>query len=225
MNYVVDQHVPTKLLTFLVKIGIEHKWQFLIVMNIFLLIIGMLMEGFSAILVAVPLIVPFVADLGNRHPDEKMSPFQLAMIFLLNLEIAYCMPPLGLNLFLSSFRFNRHVSSLYRVVMPFVGILTLGLIFVSYVPWFSNVAIRPDVVAAHLKAEKEHLPPRDAWMMECVQEDPTNPMPCSPEDRARFPGGQMPVAPVPSGGGETPEVPAPAATECNPDFEDCTGKK
>ena len=53
----------------------------------------MLMEGFSAILVAVPLILPFVADLGTRHPDEKMSPFQLAMIFLLNLEIAYCMPP------------------------------------------------------------------------------------------------------------------------------------
>jgi tripartite ATP-independent transporter DctM subunit len=225
MNYVVDQHVPTKLLTFLVKVGIEHKWQFLIVMNIFLLIVGMLMEGFSAILVAVPLIVPFVADLGNRHPDEKMSPFQLAMIFLLNLEIAYCMPPLGLNLFLSSFRFNRRVSDLYRVVMPFVGILTLGLICVSYVPWFSNVAVRPDVLAAHLKAEKEHLPPRDAWMMECVQEDPTNPMPCSAEDRAKFPGGQMPVEPVPSGAGENPEVPAPAATECNPDFEDCTGKK
>ncbi len=88
----------------------------------------MLMEGFSAILVAVPLIVPFVADLGNRHPDEKMSPFQLAMIFLLNLEIAYCMPPLGLNLFISSFRFNRPVSSLYRVVMPFVGILLVGLV-------------------------------------------------------------------------------------------------
>ena len=107
-------------------VGIEHKWQFLIVMNMFLLVLGMLMEGFSAILVAVPLILPFVADLGMRHPDEKMSPFQLAMIFLLNLEIAYCMPPLGLNLFIASFRFNRPVSSLYRVVLPFVGILAFG---------------------------------------------------------------------------------------------------
>jgi tripartite ATP-independent transporter DctM subunit len=226
MNYVVDQHVPTKLLQFMIKIGIEHRWEFLIVLNIFLLLLGMLMEGFSAILVAVPLIVPFVADLGNRHPDEKMSPFQLAMIFLLNLEIAYCMPPLGLNLFLSSFRFNRAVSSLYRVVMPFVGILTIGLVLISYVPWFSNVAIEPDVAAARAKALKENQPPRDAWMMECVQEDPTNPQPCSPEDRAKYPGGQMPAPPVPAGGAPDENTPAPDMG-CNPDFEDCSdaGKK
>src|SRR5580704_5497486 len=152
MNYVVDQHVPTKVLEFMVRIGIEHKWQFLIVMNLFLLMLGMLMEGFSAILVSVPLIVPFVADLGMRHPAEKMSPFQLAMIFLLNLEIAYCMPPLGLNLFLSSFRFNRPVSSLYKVVMPFAGILIAGLVMVSYVPWFSNVAVAGDLAATRAKA-------------------------------------------------------------------------
>jgi tripartite ATP-independent transporter DctM subunit len=226
MNYVVDQHVPTKVLTFMVGIGIEHKWQFLIVMNVFLLLVGMLMEGFSAIIVAVPLIVPFVADLGNRHPDEKMSPFQLAMIFLLNLEIAYCLPPLGLNLFLSSFRFNRRVSSLYRIVMPFVGILVGGLVVISYVPWFSNTAIAADVKAAKVKAAKDGVPPRDAWMMECVQEDPTNPQPCSPEDRAQFPGGQL-VAPAPSGAAtqaapdeEQPIVMPDAG--CNPDFEDCT---
>ncbi len=225
MNYVVDQHVPTTVLGFLLKIGIEHKWQFLIVMNLFLLMLGMLMEGFSAILVAVPLIVPFVADLGMRHPDEKMSPFQLAMIFLLNLEIAYCMPPLGLNLFISSFRFNRPISSLYRVVMPFVGILGIGLLLVSYVPWYSNVAVAGDVAAAHAKAEKEGAPPRDAWMMQCVQEDPTNPQPCSAEDRAKYPNGQMPA---PAGG-------APGTTTddsvdnsdidagCNPDFGPCPG--
>jgi C4-dicarboxylate transporter DctM subunit len=223
MNYVVDQHVPTTVLQFMVKIGIEHKWQFLVVMNLFLLMLGMLMEGFSAILVAVPLIVPFVADLGTRHPLEKMSPFQLAMIFLLNLEIAYCMPPLGLNLFIASFRFNRPIASLYKVVMPFVGILGLGLVLVSYVPWFSDVAVAKDIAAAHAKAEKEGAPPRDAWMAECVQEDPTNPQPCSPEDRAKYPGGQMPT---PAGG-------APGATtddtqdqgdidaDCNPDFGPC----
>jgi C4-dicarboxylate transporter, DctM subunit len=228
MNYVVDQHVPTKVLGFMLKIGIEHKWQFLIVMNVFLLVLGMLMEGFSAILVAVPLILPFVADLGNRHPDEKMSPFQLAMIFLLNLEIAYCMPPLGLNLFISSFRFNRPVSSLYKVVLPFVGILVIALGMVSYIPVISNVAIAGDVAAARAKAQKEGLPPRDAWMMECVQEDPTNPQPCSPEDRKNFPGGQAPAAPVPSGaGGTEEEATPPPDTGCNPDFEDCTdaGKK
>jgi C4-dicarboxylate transporter DctM subunit len=230
MNYVVDQHVPTKVLAFLLTVGIEHKWQFLVVMNLFLLVLGMLMEGFSAIFVAVPLIVPIVADLGNRHPDEKMSPFQLAMIFLLNLEIAYCMPPLGLNLFISSFRFNRTVTSLYKLVMPFVGILAVGLVLVSYVPWFSNVAVAKDIAAAHAKAMRDGLPPRDAWMMECVQEDSTNPQPCSLEDRTKYPGGQMPTAPVPSGAQAAPEEENPdlgVDAGCNPDFEDCSdaGKK
>jgi C4-dicarboxylate transporter DctM subunit len=230
MNYVVDQHVPTKVLAFLLTVGIEHKWQFLVVMNLFLLVLGMLMEGFSAIFVAVPLIVPIVADLGNRHPDEKMSPFQLAMIFLLNLEIAYCMPPLGLNLFISSFRFNRTVTSLYKLVMPFVGILAVGLFLVSYVPWFSNVAVAKDIAAAHAKAMRDGLPPRDAWMMECVQEDSTNPQPCSLEDRTKYPGGQMPTAPVPSGAQAAPEEENPdlgIGPGCNPDFEDCSdaGKK
>jgi tripartite ATP-independent transporter DctM subunit len=228
MNYVVDQHVPTKVLQFMVKIGIEHKWQFLIVMNVFLLMLGMLMEGFSAILVSVPLIVPFVADLGMRHPDEKMSPFQLAMIFLLNLEIAYCMPPLGLNLFISSFRFNRPIASLYKVVLPFVGILGIGLLLVSYVPWYSNVAVAADVAAAHAKAVKEGAPPRDAWMMQCVQEDPTNPQPCTAEDREKYPNGQMPAPAT----GAPPGTPTDDTLDnsdfdagCNPDFGPCDGGK
>jgi C4-dicarboxylate transporter DctM subunit len=228
MNYVVDQHVPTKVLQFMVKIGIEHKWQFLIVMNVFLLMLGMLMEGFSAILVSVPLIVPFVADLGMRHPDEKMSPFQLAMIFLLNLEIAYCMPPLGLNLFISSFRFNRPIASLYKVVLPFVGILGIGLLLVSYVPWYSNVAVAADVAAAHAKAVKEGAPPRDAWMMQCVQEDPTNPQPCTAEDREKYPNGQMPAPAT----GAAPGTPTDDTLDnsdfdagCNPDFGPCDGGK
>jgi C4-dicarboxylate transporter, DctM subunit len=227
MNYVVDQHVPTKVLGFMLQIGIEHKWQFLIVMNLFLLMLGMLMEGFSAILVAVPLIVPFVADLGMRHPDEKMSPFQLAMIFLLNLEIAYCMPPLGLNLFISSFRFNRPISSLYKVVLPFIGILGIGLLLVSYVPWYSNVAVAGDVAAAHAKAEKEGAPPRDAWMMECVQEDPTNPQPCSAEDRAKYPGGQMPTPAGAASGAPADDTLENADVDagCNPDFGPCPPTK
>ncbi len=186
MNYVVDQHVPGKVLAFLIGIGIEHRWQFLIAMNAFLLLLGMLMEGFSAVLVGIPLVLPFVADLGTRHPDEAMSPFQVAMIFLLNLEIAYCMPPLGLNLFLSSSRFNLPVSRLYRAVLPFVAVLGVGLVVVSYVPWFSNVAVAGDIAATRARAAAEHVPPRDAWMMECVQQDPTDPQPCSPAERASY---------------------------------------
>jgi tripartite ATP-independent transporter DctM subunit len=227
MNYVVDQRVPSKVLEFMLAMGIEHKWQFLLVMNVFLLLLGMLMEGFSAILVAVPLILPFVADLGNRHIDEKMSPFQLAMIFLLNLELAYCMPPLGLNLFIASFRFNRPVSGLYRLVLPFVGILAVGLLLVSYVPVISNVAVAGDLTAIRQKAMKENQPPRDAWMMECVQVDPTSPQPCSAEDRERYPGGQQAT---PGGSGDSnpsDDLAAvlPADAGCNPDFEDCTPTK
>jgi C4-dicarboxylate transporter DctM subunit len=226
MNYVVDQHVPMKVLDFMTGVGIKHMWQFLLVMNVFLLVLGMLMEGFSAILVAVPLILPFVAKIGSANPGEKMSPFQLAMIFLLNLEIAYCMPPLGLNLFISSFRFNRPVASLYRVVMPFVGILAVGLVVVSYVPWFSNVAVAGDVVAARVKAEKDGVAPRDAWMMECVQEDPSNPQPCSVADMAKYPGGQLPEPATPAGSAQPEDNPdlVPDAG-CNPDFGDCPEPK
>ncbi|MFO0723337.1 MAG: TRAP transporter large permease [Myxococcota bacterium] len=227
MNYVVDQRIPTDILNFMLEIGIEHRWQFLIVMNIFLLILGMIMEGFSAIFVAVPLILPFVADLGMRHPDEKMSPFQLGMIFILNLELAYCLPPLGLNLFISSFRFNRPVASLYRVVLPFAAVLAAALVLVSYVPWFSNVAVASDIQAIRDQAAKDGLPPRDAWMLECVQSDPNDPQPCSAEDRAKYgPGAQPDQNPVlaPSPGGESPAPSAAPDDDCNPDFEVCPRK-
>ena len=220
MNYVVDQHVPTKVLAFLIAVGIEHQWQFLIVMNVFLLLLGMLMEGFSAIFVAVPLLLPFVADLGARHPDEKMSPLQLGMIFLLNLEIAFCMPPLGLNLFLASFRFNRPVSSLYKAVLPFVGVLGIGLVIVSAVPSCSTMAVAKDMSALRSRAMADGLPPRDAWMMECVQADPANPEPCSRADMARYPGGAL-AAPAPGDavpGEDTADV---IDAGCNPDFGDC----
>jgi C4-dicarboxylate transporter DctM subunit len=220
MNYVVDQHVPTKVLGFLIAIGIEHQWQFLIVMNVFLLLLGMLMEGFSAIFVAVPLILPFVADLGARHPDEKMSPLQLGMIFLLNLEIAFCMPPLGLNLFLSGFRFNRPVSSLYSAVLPFVGVLCVGLLIVSAVPSCSTMAVAKDLRAIRAKADADNLPPRDLWMMECVQADSANPQPCSPADVAKYPGGAMAASAQGAAllGDDTADL---VDAGCNPDFGDC----
>jgi hypothetical protein len=211
---VVDQRIPTAILEMMLGIGIEHRWQFLIVMNVFLLILGMIMEGFSAIFVAVPLILPFVAELGMRDPNEAMSPFQLGMIFILNLELAYCMPPLGLNLFIASFRFERPVASLYRVVLPFAGIIGIALIMVSYIPWLSDVAIRQDIVELKAQAAKDGLPPRDAWMLECVQADPNDPQPCTQEERDKF--GSKPEAPK-----LEPTDSATTATDCNPDFGPC----
>lgn len=185
INYVIQEAIPAHVLGFMLELGLTETWQFLIVMNIFLLVLGMLMDGFSAILVAVPLILPFAARF-------TLGPFHLAMIFLLNLEIAYCCPPLGLNLFISSFRFNRPVVSLYKVVLPFAGILTVALLLVSYMPILSDITIRGDISAARAQAEKNHVPPREAWLMECVQEDTTNPQPCSEADKKRWPKGQEP---------------------------------
>ena len=213
MNFVVDQRIPTRLLELMLAAGIERRFEFLIVLNVFLLVLGMIMEGFSAIFVAVPLVLPFVADLGMRLPDEAMSPFQLGMIFILNLELAYCMPPLGLNLFIASSRFNRPVSSLYRVVLPFAGVLFLALVAISYLPWISNVAVRGDIARLRAKAARDGLPPRDAWMLECVQGDPNDPKPCSREDRARW--SEQPREPSPRAAAPPP------SDDCNPDFGVC----
>ncbi|HEX4445140.1 MAG TPA: TRAP transporter large permease subunit, partial [Polyangiaceae bacterium] len=168
-------------------------------------------------------LLPFVADLGARHPDEKMSPLQLGMIFLLNLEIAFCLPPLGLNLFLASFRFNRPVSSLYGAVLPFAGILGVGLVIVSAVPSCSTMAVAKDLAALRSRAAGDNLPPRDAWMMECVQADSANPQPCSRADMAKYPGGAL-AASTPTGNAaaqDTADDPDAVDAGCNPDFGDC----
>jgi TRAP-type C4-dicarboxylate transport system permease large subunit len=111
VNYVVQEQLPDKVLEAMLKIGLDKTWQFLIVMNVFLLVLGMVMDGISAILVAVPLVLPFASYFG-------LGPFHVAIMFVLNLELAFSCPPLGLNIFISSFRFNRPVVSLYRIVLP-----------------------------------------------------------------------------------------------------------
>ncbi|MFZ5441798.1 MAG: TRAP transporter large permease [Myxococcota bacterium] len=179
MNFVIDRQVPARVLEVLLGLGLSERWQFLVVLNVFLLIIGMVMDGFSALLVAVPLVLPLAARFG-------LHPFHLAMMVLLNLELAFCMPPLGLNLFISSFRFERPVVSLYRSVLPFVALLTLSLGLVMAVPWLSTVLVQPDIDAARAKAEQLGEPPREAWNLECVQEDALNPKPCSEADRVKY---------------------------------------
>jgi hypothetical protein len=206
INYVIQQRIPTHVLDSMLQLGLTETWQFLIVMNVFLLVLGMLMDGFSAILVAVPLILPFAARF-------TLGPFHLAMIFLLNLEIAYCCPPLGLNLFIASFRFSRPVVSLYRVVLPFAAILTSALILVSYVPAISNVFVAGDLAAARAKSDALGVPPREAWLLECVQEDRSNPQPCTPADRAKWPHGEAPAPAVAEKPAAAPTTPAAAAAE------------
>ncbi len=192
INYVVTERIPEAVLHFMTGLGLTQTWQFLITLNVFLLIIGMLMEGFSAILVAVPLVLPFASRF-------HLNPFHLAIMFLLNLEIAYCLPPLGLNLFISSFRFNRPVTTLYRQVLPFVAILGLGLVAVMYVPKISTIMIDPEIRAARA-ATPAGQAPRDAWLLECVQLDRNNPLPCTPEDIEKYGAdGQKVAGAAPSG--------------------------
>ncbi len=208
INYVGDEHLPNKVLDAMLKIGFDKTWQFLIVMNIFLLILGMIMDGFSAILVAVPLVLPFAAYFG-------LGPFHVAIMFVLNLELAFSCPPLGLNLFIASFRFNRPVISLYRIAMPFVGILALALLVVTYVPRISSQLVLDDIQHWRDQAAKEHRVPSEAWFLECVQLDRNNPQPCSDEDKKKYPKGQMPeTAPQP----DTVVDAGPPTT--NPDDDD-----
>jgi tripartite ATP-independent transporter DctM subunit len=128
MNYLIDQQVPQRLFE-MVQQQISSKVMFLLILNAFLIVIGMMMEIFSAIVV-VPLIVPVAKQYG-------IDPVHLGALFLLNLEIGYMTPPMGLNLFLSSSRFNKPLTQLYSATMPFWFLLIISLLVVTYVPQVS----------------------------------------------------------------------------------------
>ncbi|MFZ8933562.1 MAG: TRAP transporter large permease [Bacteriovoracaceae bacterium] len=133
-NYLVDEEIPMKILA-LMKEFLTNKYSFLLFLNIFLLIVGSLMDIFSAIIVVVPLIVPIATEFG-------VHPVHLAIIFLTNLEIGYITPPVGINLFISSFRFKRPVTELYKASFPFLLLLVLALIVITYVPELSLMWVK-----------------------------------------------------------------------------------
>lgn len=124
-NYIVDAEIPSIIFNFLSKY-ITSKFLFLIILNIVILMINMI-EIFSAIIIVVPIIIPIAVNYG-------IDPIHLAIIFLINLELGYMTPPFGLNLFLSSLRFEKPLTDIYRVVIPFWILMFLMLILVSYFP-------------------------------------------------------------------------------------------
>ena len=124
-NYMIDAQLPDKIFAFLHSF-IENKIFFLIILNIFLLAINMI-EIFSAIVIVVPIIVPIALQYG-------VDPIHLGIIFLVNLEIGYMTPPLGLNLFLSSSRFNKKVTTIYKAAWIFWLIQIGILILITYFP-------------------------------------------------------------------------------------------
>lgn len=133
-SFLIDQQVPMHLLTTLQR-WIVDRTLFLILLNLFLLIVGCLMDILSAIIVFVPLILPVAKEFG-------VDPVHLGIIFLANLEIGYSTPPVGVNLFLGSLRFNQPVMTLYRAALPFLAIYLIGLLIITYVPALSLILLR-----------------------------------------------------------------------------------
>ncbi len=132
-NYLIDQEVPTRLFAFL-QSYIHSKYTFLLLLNVFLLIVGAMLDIFSALVLIVPLILPIANGFG-------IDPIHLGIIFLTNLQIGYCTPPVGLNLFLASYRFEKPVTELYRATLPFLGLLLITLAIITYLPWLSSILI------------------------------------------------------------------------------------
>ena len=124
-NYIIDAQLPDKLFNWLNSF-ISSKTVFLLILNIFLLLINMI-EIFSAIIIVVPIIVPVAINYG-------IDPYHLGIIFLLNLELGYMTPPLGLNLFLSSMRFEKPLTQIYKNVWIYWLIVFSTLILITYFP-------------------------------------------------------------------------------------------
>ncbi len=123
-NFLVQEQVPMKILA-VIQDHIETRTTFLAVLTIFLLVVGCLMDIFSAIIVVVPLIIPIAAEYG-------VHPVHLGVIFLANLEIGYITPPVGLNLFISSLAFERPVVQLYRTALPFLFLMLAALLLITF---------------------------------------------------------------------------------------------
>ncbi len=125
-NLLIDTQLPSKLLH-LVEQHIDSQLQFLLLLNVFLLLIGAMMDIFSAIVVVVPLIMP----LALRY---QIDPVHLGILFLANLEIGYMTPPVGINLFIASQRFGKNILTLFRSAVPFLVIMLIWLLMISYIP-------------------------------------------------------------------------------------------
>ena len=125
-NYLVDAEIPSRASTW-VTANIDSRITFLLFLNLFLLVVGSLMDIFSATMVVVPIIIPMAAAF-NVHP------LHLGIIFLANLELGYLTPPVGMNLFLSAIRFDRPLPKVYRDTLPFFLLLLVMVLVITYVP-------------------------------------------------------------------------------------------
>lgn len=134
-NFIIDAEVPMKLFG-LIRDHITDRIVFLILLNLFLLVVGMLVDIFSALVIVVPLILPVATSYG-------VDPVHLGIIFLGNMQIGYITPPVGMNLFIASYRFGKPVIQLYRAAFPFMLVLLAAVLIITYWPGLSLVLIGP----------------------------------------------------------------------------------
>jgi C4-dicarboxylate transporter DctM subunit len=133
-SWLVGAQVPMHLVEF-TRAHIQSRTVFLLALNVFLVLVGCLMEIFPAIVVVVPLIVPLGAAFG-------IHPVHLGIIFIANLELGYLTPLVGLNILLASYRFKRPVLEVARAALPMAGILAVGVLVITYVPWLTLGLLR-----------------------------------------------------------------------------------
>jgi C4-dicarboxylate transporter, DctM subunit len=128
-SYLVDAQVPMHIAEWAVRQA-WPPWKFLLALNIALILVGCFMDIYSALIVVVPLILPMAEAFG-------IDTIHLGVIFLVNLQLGYLTPPVGMNLFLSAFRFNKSLIKIAKYAFPFLLVFLFIVILITYIPWFS----------------------------------------------------------------------------------------
>jgi len=128
-NYMIDAEIPTRLFDLIQQYS-DDKLTFLILLNLFLLALGMMLDIFSAIVIIVPIILPIAVGYG-------IHPVHLGIVFLANMQLGYFTPPVGMNLFIASYRFEKPVMMLYQATIPFFVILLVAVLIITYWPALS----------------------------------------------------------------------------------------
>lgn len=128
-NYMIDAGIPEQIFAFIQQ-HVSDGFTFLLLLTLFLLVLGMMLDIFSAIVIMIPIILPIAVQYG-------IHPVHLGILFLANMQLGYFTPPVGMNLFIASFRFNQPVMTLYRATLPFFFILLATVLIITYVPELS----------------------------------------------------------------------------------------
>ena len=128
-NFMIDAEVPTRVFEW-IQARVESKWSFLILLNLFLLVMGAALELYPALVLGVPLVVPIAYRYG-------IDPVHLGIVFLTNMQLGFFLPPIGMSLVIASYRFKQPVLELCRAALPFFALLLLALLIITYVPALS----------------------------------------------------------------------------------------